>query len=105
MRMFISQPYEARTDRQTEYEFKQTLGVASKLLQDLGHECVSPRISQTDIEVSGAKNTVLWCLSASLAKIATCDGVYFLKGWKDCEGCRLELEACKTYGVAIFFEK
>lgn len=29
------------------------------------------------------------------------DAVYFMKGWEKARGCRIEYEACVTYGVAI----
>jgi len=40
-------------------------------------------------------------LAKSLEAMADMDAVYFMDGWKDARGCRIEHQVCVDYGVKI----
>ena len=43
----------------------------------------------------------LWHLGASIQQMEEADAIYFCKGNDDCNGCHIEKEICRTYGLKI----
>jgi hypothetical protein len=43
-------------------------------------------------------------LSRALDMLSTCDAMYFVKGWENSCGCRVEEFVCKTYGIKCIYE-
>ena len=43
----------------------------------------------------------LFYLAKSLEVMSQCDGVYFMKGWENARGCRIEREAAEKYGIWV----
>ena len=72
---------------------------AEKLLRSLGHSVMNPAwIAPSDdftwtdyMQISGMMQ-------------ARCNAVYFLKGWKESEGARLEFKRCHQLNQTAFFE-
>ena len=79
---------------------------ARKKLDEMGYEVVDTRFRFSDayLTKTGVMNIPLHYLAASLMKMATCDAVYFCKGWEKARGCRIEHEAAKAYGLEIIYE-
>ena len=57
------------------------------------HDCVGP----TDANK-------LWYLGEAIKKLGKCDACYFTKGWKNHNGCLIEMEVCKLYNIDIIYE-
>ena len=45
------------------------------------------------------------CMKICLTLMDLCDGVYFLRGWRDSKGCSIEFEYAYEHEMAIFFER
>lgn len=46
----------------------------------------------------------LACLGEAIKKLGDCDMCYFVKGWQNYKGCKIEMEVCKTYGIKVVEE-
>ena len=51
-------------------------------------------IEPEDVSASG-----VWWLGKSLELLAKADVAYFVDGWQDYRGCRIEHTVCKEYGI------
>ena len=60
--------------------------------------------SRESMKSRGVVNIPLCFLAKSLEAMATCDCVYFAKGWDTTRGCRLEHEAAVAYKLEIIYE-
>ena len=49
--------------------------------------------------------TRLYCLGEAVKKLGDCDACFFVKGWENYNGCKVEMEVCKTYGIEIILEE
>ena len=47
----------------------------------------------------GVVQIPLCFLAKDLEQMCTCHAVYFVKGWQDARGCRIEHEAAQAYGL------
>lgn len=100
----ISQPMAGKTEQEILEEKEK----AVKVLNEKGYEVVNTYFAdewtkKENLEKEGVKNIPLCFLARSLAKMSTCDAVYFCKGWNDARGCKIELSAAKSYGLDIIF--
>lgn len=95
-RILISQPMRGKTKEQIEKEREPIV----KALGEKGYY-VMDSVFTTAPEVS---NIPLWCLGMSFTLIADCDAVFFMDGWEEARGCRMEYEACKAYGIPIILQ-
>jgi hypothetical protein len=100
----ISQPMAGKTEQ----EILEEKVKATKELNKRGYEVVNTYFAdewtkKENLEKEGVKNIPLCFLARSLAKMSTCDAVYFCKGWHNARGCKVELEAAKSYGLDIIF--
>ena len=43
-------------------------------------------------------------LSRAMKMLSECDAMYFVKGWENSRGCRVEEFVCKTYGIECIYE-
>ena len=99
MKFMISQPFAGLSDAR----IKRVRENAKEKLEAQGHEVIESHAHFSDryLERSGVRNIDLHYLAASLMKIATCDAVYFCKGWKNARGCMVEHEAAVRYGLHV----
>ena len=89
----ISQPMRGKTKEQIQSE-------RAALVEELtgqGYEVVDTVLP--DFKNEG--NIPVKYLAKSLEFIADVDGVYFMDGWQDARGCRIEHQVCVDYGVKI----
>lgn len=96
MNIMISQPMRGKSTDQIKAERAEV----EAALQAKGHYVIDSVFTT----IPNTKNKPLWCLGASFQIIADCDAVYFMDGWEDARGCRMEMEACKQYGVPIILQ-
>ena len=97
--VFISQPMKGLTEAQIRANRQE----AVEQIESLGCEVLDSIFDFDDIE--NIKNKPLFYLAKSFGLIASkADGVYFLKGWQEARGCKLEHSACIAYGVPVYYE-
>lgn len=98
----ISQPMGGLTDAKIE----RIRRAAKKKLENLGYEVINTHFNFSDayLEKKGVKHLSLHYLAKSLMEMATCDLVYFCKGWEKARGCVVEHEAAVRYGLEIVEE-
>ena len=103
MKFMISQPFSGLTDA----KIKRVRDEAQKKLEEEGHEVIDSYLNFSDeyLKRSGVTHIDLHYLAASIMKMATCDAVYFCKGWETARGCRVEHAAAQEYGLNIIEEK
>ena len=56
------------------------------------------------IETAPDDANPLWYLAKSIEFLSKADIAYFVKGWKDARGCKIEHECAKQYNVKIIEE-
>lgn len=100
----ISQPMAGKTEQ----EILEEKVKATKELNNRGYEVINTYFADEwtkteNLEKEDVKNIPLYFLAKSLAKMSTCDAVYFCKGWCNARGCKVELTAAKSYGLDIIF--
>ena len=81
---------------------------AVKVLKEKGYEIVNTYFGDDfdkpeSLRNIGVQNIPLYFLAQSLAKMSTCDAVYFCKGWEKARGCHVEHEAATNYGLKTFY--
>lgn len=104
MKVMISQPMNGLLESEIQ---KRKIEAESYLLKQ-GHVVVNTLFSDEWYEqnnVSSKNNIPLFFFSKSLEKMADCDAVYFLKGWENARGCRLEHQVAEAYGLNIMEEE
>jgi hypothetical protein len=52
-----------------------------------------------------SNNFALWCLGRSLEILSECDEAFFMRGWHEARGCRIENSACIAYGIPVVLEQ
>lgn len=92
-RLFISQPMKDKTDEQIKTERARAVEAAkAKLGED---------VELIDSFFEGAPHDAkpLWFLGKSFQLLSTADIAFFVKGWNEYRGCKMENAACKEYGI------
>lgn len=98
MKVFISQPMKNRSDEEIEKE-RQTIERRLKRIYD-DVEIINSFFK--DIYVD---EKPLYLLGKSFQLLANADMCYFVKGWKDARGCKIEHQACLEYEIEIVAEE
>ena len=93
MKAIISQPMNGKTEEQIRAERADTI----KLLETRGYEVIDTVFP--DVPEGG--NIPLKYLAKSLEYIAEVYFVYFMKGWENARGCRIEHQCCIDYGIVF----
>ena len=89
----ISQPMRGKTEEQVRAERAELVEV----LTEQGFEVVDTVFP----DFTNQGNIPLKYLAKSLEFIADVDGVYFMDGWQDARGCKIEHQVCVEYGINI----
>lgn len=102
----ISQPMAGKTDE--EIAAARDLAVAK--LRQMGYEVVNTLFadewySDDAMEERGVVQVPLCYLAKSLENMSLCHAAYFVKGWKDARGCKIEHEAATAYGLEVIYEQ
>lgn len=96
MKIMISQPMAGK-----EYdEIQKEREAAVHALEAMGHTVVDTILT---VEPPDEGKVRLFYLSYSLNLMSQCDGVFFLPGWENARGCRIEHEAAVAYGLKVFY--
>lgn len=97
MKIMISQPMKGIPQDQIE---KNRKDIVEKLTEE-GHEIINTIFTD---EPPKDNNQGVWYLGKSLQAMSTVDAVYFMDGWENARGCKLEHEVCTQYGIKIIYE-
>jgi hypothetical protein len=95
---FISQPMKDKTEDQIRHERK----AAILYLDGKGYEVVDSVFTDFPTFLKG--NAPLKHLAKAIDLIADVDLVYFMNGWDNARGCRIEHSVCLDYGIAVMYE-
>lgn len=98
IRVFISQPMKGKTDDEI---LSERAEVSDHIMEmfDGNAEIID---SFFDDEPD-TKTPALFNLGRSLCLLADADAVYFVKGWDEVRGCKIEHECAVNYGIKIIF--
>lgn len=106
MKAMLSQPMAGKSEE----EIIATRDKAIKALTDKGYEVINTLFtdewySNEKMEERGVVQTPLCFLAKSLENMSLCHAAYFCKGWDKARGCIIEHDACKAYGIKIYYEE
>jgi hypothetical protein len=106
MKAMLSQPMGGKTDD----EIVATRERAIAALHCMGYDVVNTLFtdewySDESMKSRGVVQIPLCFLAKSLENMSLCHAVYFVKGWEQARGCRIEHEAAKAYGLKIIYEE
>lgn len=94
--VFISQPMRGKTDEEI---MRERNAAIDHIHKSTGFPVVAV-VSMIDKEVV-RENNPLWCLGESLKRLSGVDAVYFVDGWENARGCRIERICAEQYGIPI----
>jgi len=96
-RVMISQPMRGKTEEQIREERNEVV----ELLQQEGYEVIDTVFPDFEnIEVQDANKPLLY-LSKSIEYLSKVDSIYFMDGWQNARGCRIEHQCAVDYGINI----
>ena len=99
----ISQPMIGKTDE--EIAAARDLAVAK--LRQMGYEVADTVLDFTAelLEALEVVNSPVYYLGTSIQAMSRCTTVYFLKGWNDARGCKIEHDIATAYGFEVLYEE
>lgn len=106
MKAMLSQPMAGKTEDQITEDRNRAIAY----LESQGYEVINTRFtdewySKENMEKRGVVNIPLCFMAKSLEHMCLVDVVYFVKGWENARGCRIEHEAAVAYGMEIIYEQ
>lgn len=99
-RLFISQPMKDKSNEQIEAERKRAIAAAQSYVDSqLGIPEGERKIEVIDSFFKDAPHDAkpLWFLAKSFELLSTADIVFFVKGWDQYRGCKMENKAAHEY--------
>ncbi|WP_287552255.1 DUF4406 domain-containing protein [Dialister sp.] len=105
MYAMISQPMAGKTDKEIEEDRNRAIAV----LNSKGYDVINTLFtdewySKENMKKRGVVQIPLCFLAKSLENMSLCDTVYFVKGWENARGCKIEHDAAVAYGLEIIEE-
>lgn len=94
MKIMISQPMNGKTREQINAE---RMELRMKFEVE-GHTVIDTIFADSPEE---AQNKPVWYFSKAVEAMSTVDAVYFMEGWEESRGCKLEHQIAEAYGIAI----
>lgn len=97
-KLFISQPMNGKPD-------EEIMAVRAKAIES-AEKLIGESVEAIDSFFQGAPADAkpLWYLAKSLELLSTADVAYFVEGWDDARGCRIEHECADNYGILTIEE-
>lgn len=102
----ISQPMNGLTDKQIITDRDRAVEKLSKM----GYEVINTFFaddwySDDNMKKRGVEQIPVCYLAKSLENMSLCHAVYFVDGWEDARGCKIEREVAERYGIEIIEEE
>lgn len=95
-KVMISQPMRGKTNAQIRLERADAI----VLCNELGYEVLDTVL---DISEPPESNLGVFFLGASLQLMSQCDAVYFMTGWEQARGCKIEHDVAVAYGLRVIY--
>lgn len=94
-KLFISQPMRGKTD-------EEILAIRQKAIKSV-KQLFNEKIEVIDsfMGITSDRANALWCLGKSLELLSTADVAYFVKGWENARGCRIENTCAIEYSIDV----
>lgn len=96
MKVMISQPMRGKTNEQIKEERAELV----KKLESQGHEVLDTVFEEAPAD----EDMAIYMLSQSIRYIGKVDALYFMKGWENARGCKIEHEVAIAYGKQVYYE-
>lgn len=99
-KLFISQPMRDKTDEQIEAERERAIKAAQNYVNaqmGITEEERKIEVIQSFFKDAPHDAMPLWFLGESIKLLANADIVYFVKGWDNYRGCKMENKAAHEY--------
>ena len=97
MKVFISQPMKGKTKEQIVHDRNEII----ELLESSGHIALISIIADAYPESIEKR---IWYLGQEIAILSQADAVYFMDGWKESSGCKIEHAIVKEYEIEILHD-
>jgi hypothetical protein len=94
-KLFISQPMRGKTDEEILREREKAITAAER---ELGEKV---EVIDSFFQDAPAEAKPLWFLGKSLELLSTADVAYFVPGWEEARGCRIENTCAVEYGITV----
>lgn len=94
-KLFISQPMRGKTDAEILAARERAIESAKR---NLGEDV---EVIDSFFQNAPADAKPLWFLGKSLELLSTADVAYFVPGWEDARGCRIENTCAIEYGITV----
>ena len=98
-KLFISQPMRDKSNEQIEAEHDRAVEAVKKHFNDNNVEIIDSFFKDAPHEAKP-----LWFLGKSFELLSTADIAYFVKGWNEYRGCKMEHMAATEYGIDVIVE-
>lgn len=92
--VMISQPMKGRSNEEIIAEREPVV----KELLEKGYETIDTVFADSPEE---AQSAPVWYLSKSIEAMSKVDAMYFMEGWEEARGCKLEHQIAEAYGIEI----
>lgn len=102
IKIFISQPMRGKTDEEILSERNRAIKVIQETISKEDIEIIDSFLKK---EAPIRVNEPLWRLGGSLMILSTADIAYFVKGWDEARGCKIEHECAVQYGLKTIEEE
>ena len=96
MKIMISQPMRGKTNEQIREERKALV----EALEREGDEVIDTVFEKAPSD----EDIAIYMLSQSIRFIGKVDAVYFMKGWENARGCKIEHQVAVEYGKQVYYE-
>jgi len=105
MKAMISQPMANKTEEQIIQDREHAI----QFLESQGYDIINTLFtdewySQENMKERGVENIPLCFLAKSLENMSLCSAVYFVNGWENARGCKIEHETAKAYGMTLLYQ-
>lgn len=98
MKLFISQPMRGKTDEEILKERERAI---EKVKSQVGEKV---EVIDSFFQSAPVNAKPLWFLGKSLELMSDADVAYFVKGWEDFRGCKIENICAREYGIEVIEE-
>lgn len=98
-KLFISQPMNGKTDEEILTERNFVIERAKEKVND------EVEVIDTFYDDFGPNAKPLEYLAKSIGDLAKADIAYFVKGWNNARGCKIEYECATQYGIECITEE
>ena len=92
-KLFISQPMRDKSDEEILAERKKAIEIAEKVIGE------PVEVIDSFFEKAPVNAKPLWFLGKSLELLADADVAYFVPGWEDARGCKIEHTCAVEYSI------